>query len=403
MRKKEKSSSLKNFGIVILAVCMLAIGFTAGKLIKVDPMQSLQSLISDEPDLSLFWSVWSIMQSEFVSSEEISNEEMQYGAIRGLVDAYGDPATVFLSPEETELFDSTNEGKYFEGIGAELGYEDRNIIIVSPIDGSPAKEAGIRPGDYILAVDGEELHSGDNIYEVVNMIRGEAGTQVTLTVLHKGDLESTDIEITRGEITVPSMSLEFKEGVACIDIARFTDSSYVAWINAWDNIVSEIKANGTKEVILDLRGNPGGYFDAAVYAADDFLSGTELISYQEDGNGKKQSFTSTNGGDLTDVELVVLIDAGSASASEILAGALSQNDRASIVGESTYGKGTAQAIEEFTDGSSLHVTVFKWLLPDGVWISRDNPIVPDFEVEFTTEDFTNGDDPQFEKALELFR
>ncbi|MCD4811597.1 S41 family peptidase [bacterium] len=403
MNKKENNMNIRSFGVVILAVCMLAIGYTAGKLTKGDPMQSLKTLVSDQPDLSLFWSVWDTMQSEFVNPEGITVEDMQYGAIKGLVDAYDDPATIFLTPEETELFNSSNEGKYFEGIGAELGYEDKNIIVVSPIDGSPAKAAGIRPGDYILAVDGEEIYRGDNIYGVVNLIRGEAGTVVTLTVLHKGDMQSVDIEITRGEITVPSMSFEYKDDIAYIDIARFTDNSYVSWLKAWDKIVDEITENGTKKVIIDLRGNPGGYFDAAVYVADDFLSGTQTISFQEDGNGKKHTFSSTKGGDLTEVELVILVDAGSASASEILSGALSQNDRAIVVGESTYGKGTAQAIENFTDGSSLHITVFKWLLPDESWINRENPIVPDFEVEFTTEDFTNGEDPQLEKALELLK
>ncbi len=403
MSTNENSPTLKSLGVIILSVCMLAVGFTAGKIVKIDPMRSLQNLVSDDPDMSLFWTIWNLMQSEFVNPEDVSNEDMQYGAIKGLVDAYGDPATIFLTPEETAAFNDTNEGKYFEGIGAELGYDEGNIIIVSPIDGSPAKAAGIRPGDYILAVDDTDIKNGDNIYEVVNLIRGEAGSKVTLTVLHKGDLQSTDIEITRGEITVPSMSLEFMDGVAYIDMARFTDTSYVAWVNNWDSIVDEIVLNNTKKVILDLRGNPGGYFDAAVYAADTFLPGTEVISYQEDGNGKRQSFTSKKGGDLTDVELVILVDAGSASASEILSGALSQNDVATIVGVGTYGKGTAQAIEDFTDGSSLHVTVYKWLLPDGTWINRDNAITPDYEVEFNTEDFTNGEDPQLEKALELLK
>jgi carboxyl-terminal processing protease len=398
---KKENTTLKGFGVIILSVCMLAIGFTAGKLVNFDPLSSLQQVSLDKPNMNLFWSIWDIMQSEFVNPTEVTTEDMQYGAIKGLVDSYGDPATVFLTPEETSAFNDTSEGKIFEGIGAELGYEEGNIIVVSPIDGSPAKAAGIRPGDYILAVDGEEIKTGDNIYEVVNMIRGESGSTVTLTILHRGDLESTDIEIIRGQITVPSMSLEFKGDIAYIDLARFTDSSYPSWINNWNNIVDEIVDKDVKKIILDLRGNPGGYFDAAVYAADDFLSGTETVAYQEDGRGKRQTFSSTKGGKLTDVELVILVDAGSASASEILAGALSQNSVATVVGENTYGKGTAQAIEEFSDGSSLHVTIYKWLLPDQTWINRDNPIVPDYVIEYSTEDFTEGEDPQLDKAIEL--
>lgn len=398
---KKENLTLKGLGMVILSVCMLAIGFTAGKLINFDPLSSLSQISSDKPNMNLFWSVWDIMQSDFVNPSEVTTDDMQYGAIKGLVDSYGDPATVFLTPDETAAFNDTNEGKLFEGIGAELGYEDGNIIVVSPIDGSPAKAAGIRPGDYILAVDDQEIKNGDNIYEVVNMIRGESGSTVTLTVLHKGDLESTKIQIERGQITVPSMSLEYIDGIAYIDLTRFTDSSYMSWINSWNDLVDDIVENGTKKVIIDLRGNPGGYFDAAVYAADDFLAGTEVVAYQEDGSGRKQTFSSTKGGDLTDVELVILVDAGSASASEILAGALSQNDVATVVGENTYGKGTAQAIEDFNDGSSLHVTVYKWLLPDETWINRDNPIVPDYVVEYSTDDFTKGNDPQLDKAIEI--
>jgi carboxyl-terminal processing protease len=398
----QKRDATRILGVIILAVCMLAIGFAAGKLINVDVETSLRTITSEKPSLDLFWEVWGIMETEFVNSDEIDQEEKRYGAIKGLVDSYGDPATVFLTPEETETFNSTNEGKYFEGIGAELGYEDGYVIIISPLEGSPAKEAGIRPGDIILSVDGVEISKGDNIYDVVAMIRGEAGTDVTLEVLHKGDLELTEITITRGEITVPSMKVEFlQDDIAYLELARFTDASYLEWVNKWEQTTKEVLDRGVKKMILDLRGNPGGYFDAAIYAADEFLPGKETISIQENGQGRQKEFNSKNGGDLTDIELVILIDEGSASASEILSGALQYHDVAQIVGQSSYGKGTAQAIEDFRDGSSLHVTVFKWLLPDETWINRDNPIVPDYEVEYSTDDFTEGQDPQLDKAIEL--
>jgi carboxyl-terminal processing protease len=398
----KKRDATKVLGVVILAVCMLAIGFAAGKLINVDVETTLRTMTSEKPNLDLFWEVWGVMESEFVNADEIDQEDKKYGAIKGLVDSYGDPATVFLTPEETETFNSTNEGKYFEGIGAELGYEDGYIVIISPLEGSPAKEAGIRPGDVILSVDGENIEKGDNIYDVVTMIRGEAGTDVVLEVLHKEDLEPTEITITRGEITVPSMKVEFTDDdIAYLELARFTDASYLEWVNKWEQTTKEVLDKGVKKMILDLRGNPGGYFDAAVYAADEFLPGKEVISIQEDGQGRQKEFNSKNGGDLTDIELVILIDEGSASASEILSGALQYHGVAQIVGQSSYGKGTAQAIEDFADGSSLHVTVFKWLLPDETWINRDNPIVPDYEVEYSTDNFTEGEDPQLDKAIEL--
>lgn len=403
MENEKNTGLIRILGTITLSVCMLAIGYTAGKVINVDPMESLTNLISDKPELNLFWKVWDVMESEFVTSDEITREQQEYGAIKGLVESYGDPATIFLNPEETESFNSTNEGKYFEGIGAELGYDNGYIIVVSPLDGSPAKEAGIRPRDVIVSVDGEEIDKGDNIYQVVEMIRGESGTKVILEVLHDGDIETTEIEIERGEITVPSMTLDFKEQIAYLDIARFTDSTYLTWVNRWEELKKEIIENDSKKLIIDLRSNPGGFFDAAIYAADDFLSGKEVISIQEDGKGRQQEYKSTQGGDFTDFNVVVLVDAGSASASEILAGALQYHGVAKIVGESTYGKGTAQAIEDFSDGSSLHVTVFKWLLPDGSWLNRDNPITPDYEIEFSNDDFTEGRDPQLEKAIELLR
>jgi carboxyl-terminal processing protease len=403
-RSHNRTDPVKSLGIIVLAVCMLAIGFAAGKLVNVDIESSLGNIASGRPNLELFWTVWDLMENEFVNAGEVDDEEKKYGAIKGLVDSYGDPATSFLTPDETQTFNDTNEGKYFEGIGAELGYENGYIVVISPLEGSPAKAAGIRPGDIILSVDEEEISKGDNIFEVVKMIRGESGTTVKIEVLHKDELDSVEIEVTRGEITVPSMTVDFFDNnIAYVEIARFTDASYLEWINKWEKTIQEILDRGSKKVILDLRGNPGGYFDAAVYTADEFLPGTELISIQENREGIQKEFRSKKGGDLTNVDVVVLVDLGSASASEILAGALQHHGVAIVVGEKTYGKGTAQAIEDFSDGSSLHVTVFKWLLPDGSWINKDNTIIPDYEVEYTTEDFTGGRDPQLDKAIELLK
>lgn len=403
MEKERNLGTTKTLGMIVLAICMLSIGYTAGKLTSFDPINSLENITSNKPDLNLFWSVWDVMESQFVNAENVSIEDKKYGAIKGLVNSYDDSATTFLTPEETKSFQSSNEGKYFEGIGAELGYEDGYVVIITPLDGSPAKAAGIRPRDVILSVDDEKVSKGDNIYTVVEMIRGKSGSKVTLEVLHKGDMGTAKIEITRGEITVPSMTVEFIDGIGYIDLARFTDTTYLTWVNNWEQAVQKVTDNGTKKLILDLRSNPGGFFDAAIYAADDFLPGSEVISIQEDGNGKRQEFKSKKGGALTDMRIVVLVDGGSASASEILAGALKHHKVAKIVGESTYGKGTAQSIEGFSDGSSLHVTVYKWLLPDGTWINPENPITPEYKVEFSNEDFQAGRDPQLDKAIELLK
>jgi carboxyl-terminal processing protease len=237
----------------------------------------------------------------------------------------------------------------------------------------------------------------------VAKIRGEAGTDVVLTVLHKGESEPVEITITRDEITIPSMSLEFigtEEDIAHFKIGRFTEASYDIWVSQWDKNVEEIVDSGVDKMILDLRGNPGGFFDAAIYAGDDFLEEGFVISKQKDADGNIEDYDSTQGGDLLDIELVVLINSGSASASEILAGALKQAERGILIGEETFGKGTAQRVYDLEDGSSLHLTILKWLLPDGSNIERDNAITPDVEVELTNDDFIEGNDPQLDKAIE---
>ena len=401
---RSENSIKRIVGIVILTFCMFVTGFVAGRLFEGNSINILGGDSSDTVDFRLFWEVWNTLEDGYVDADKVDEETMVYGSIKGMVDSLEDPATVFLDPEETEEFNLANEGKYFEGIGAELGYEDGTVIIVSPLEGSPAKEAGLRPGDIILKVNDHEVSSSDTVYDVVALIRGEAGTTVSLEILHEGDMETTIVEIERKEITVPSMSWEIvgdNEDIALINLDRFTDSSYSAWISSWDLIVDEIVNSGKDKIILDLRGNPGGYLDAAIYAADDFLEKGDIIVQQRDRNDNLDVSKASGNGSLLDKEVVVLIDAGSASASEILAGALQQNEKAQLVGESSYGKGTAQSVIDFFDGSSLHLTIMQWLLPDGEGLTRDSSITPDIEVEYTNEDFVNGDDPQMEKAIEM--
>ena len=401
---KENNGS-RIFAVLVIVVVAFCFGVIFGRNIapSADTLLSLGSS-KNKVDISLFWQVWDLLESEYVEKDKVSEENRMYGAIKGLVDSYDDQATIFLDPEETEDFNLSNSGKYFEGIGAELGYEDGAIIIVSPIDGSPAKAAGIRPGDYILSIDDYDVKNGDNVYEIVQKIRGEAGTKVKLEILHKGDLEPVELEITRGEITVPSMTLTYigdKKDIAYIDIARFTEASLNEWKSKWDAVVEDIDSKGVDKVLIDLRGNPGGYFDAGVYAADDFLDVGKVISQQEDGKGNIQTFDSDSGGKLIGKKVVILVDEGSASASEIFAGALQQNDVATVVGSKTYGKGTAQTVVDLSGGSSIHITILKWLLPDGTWLNKENPITPDVVVENTTEDFIKGIDRQYNEALVL--
>ena len=394
----EEDKGKRIFETLVLTVIVFCIGLIFGR--SIAPVND----ISKKVDMSLFWQVWDTLDKNYVEKDKVEDTDKVYGAIKGLVQSYNDPATVFLTPEETKEFNDLNSGKYFEGIGAELGYSDGSIIIVAPIDGSPAKEAGIRPGDLILAVDDYEVKSGDNIYDIVAKIRGESGTKVSLKVLHKGELEPVVLEITRGEITVPSMTLKYvgdSNDVAYIDIARFTESSLSEWESKWDSVAQDVQRSGVDKVLIDLRGNPGGYFDAAVYAADDFLDTGKIISKQEDGNGNVQTFEAKSDGKLLGKKVVIIVDEGSASASEIFTGALQQNKVATVVGTKTFGKGTAQTVIDLADGSSVHVTILKWLLPDGTWLNEENPITPDVEVENSAEDFVKGFDRQYNEALLL--
>lgn len=402
---ENKDKRVKNIGVIILAVCLFAVGFVAGRIFQSNK-GAIDSLVAGSSDVSfdLFWDVWNLMENKYVDSSKIDEQNMLYGSIKGMVNSFDDAATVFLDPEETQAFNEASEGKLFQGIGAELGYEKGQIVVVSPLEGSPAKAAGIKPGDYILAVDGVAITSDETVYDVVAKIRGESGTKVKLTILHKGASESVDIEITRSEITVPSMSLSYKGengSIAVLKVNRFTDATYNEWTANWDEAVNSIVESGAKKMVLDLRGNPGGFFNAAIYAADDFLDAGKVIAKEQDSEGKVQEYTSTKGGKLVNIELVVLVDSGSASASEILSGALKQAGRATVVGEKTYGKGTAQTVIDLSDGSTLHVTILKWLLPDGGWLNKDNPITPDIEVEYSNDDFEAGNDTQMNKAIEI--
>jgi len=399
----EKKTS-KNLGIAILMICLFAIGFVAGRIFQTNK-GAITNVFSGKADVSfqLYWDVWDLMHNKYVDSSKVDDQNMLYGSIKGMVDSFGDAATVFLDPTETEAFNEASEGKLFQGIGAELGYDsDKNIIVVTPLEGSPAKAAGIKVGDHILSIDGVDITTDQTIYDVVAKIRGESGTKVKLEILHDGAATPIELEITRSEITVPSMSVSYvgtDKDIALFKVNRFTDSSYSEWQKNWDDSVESILNSGVKKMILDLRGNPGGYFDAAIYAADDFIDTGKVLAKEQDSDGKVEEFNSTKGGKLVDMEVVVLVDGGSASASEILSGALQQSGRATIIGDKTYGKGTAQSVLNLSDGSTLHVTILKWLLPDGGWLNKDNPITPNIEIANSNEDFLKGIDTQLNRAI----
>jgi carboxyl-terminal processing protease len=410
------SSSAEKFGyifvVLVAFITGLAIGLTPSFRsktadVRTNVNQSIEGIvgrltpskndnIDKNIDFSLFWTVWNEVTTNYVDPK-LSQRDMYYGAIKGMVSALNDPVTTFLTPDETKEYQNGNKGE-FEGIGAELGYKEKQIIIVTPLEGSPAKAAGLLPGDAILAVDGKST-AGMSIVDAVSIIRGKSGTEVKLTIAREGSTEK-EIKIKRGKITVASITYKGMDddGIAVLDVDRFTEATLNEWEAKWTDAIDEIIADDPKALIVDLRGNPGGYFSGATYAAGEFLTVGDVIVQQKDRSGEVLKYTVDREGRLKDIELIVLVNEGSASASEIFAGAIQKNGRGKVLGENTFGKGTAQDVIDYPDGSSLHITVYKWLLPDGKWINPENPIKPDIKVVLDEKTFELGKDPQLDRA-----
>ncbi len=360
-----------------------------------------KSIPSSKIDFSLLGEVLSSINSKFLF-RPIDGQKLLYGAVSGLVNALGDPYSVFLNPEENAEFQDQLEGRY-EGIGAELDVRDDQLIIVAPLEGSPAEAMGVRAGDKILEIEGESTE-GITVYEAVTKIRGATGTVSTLT-LQRGDEEPFEVKITRAEVALESVRFEDKGGGVCyLRVSRFGEGTLGEWDGAVAEVVSRRQSGAgcTRGVVLDLRGNPGGFLNGAVYLASEFIS-SGVVTIEESAGGARQSLrvqTTKNGQALVGVTTIVLINEGSASASEILAAALNERVGAMLVGKTSFGKGTVQEAAELTGGSGLHLTVAKWLTPSGKWIHQIG-LAPNYEVELTDEDINADRDPQLDRALEL--
>lgn len=363
-------------------------------------------------DFSLFWDVWGRLEKSFIDKKALDPQKMVWGAISGMVQSLGDPYTVFLTP--TQQKETKEElGGQFEGIGAQLGIKDKKIVVVAPLKGTPAEKAGIKAGDWIVKVDGKDTASW-TLPEAVSKIRGPRGTKVVLTIVHEGeDLPAeastqagkpVEIAITRDTILVKSVewSREARSGfageVAYLKLSRFGDQTSAEWERAVSEIVSSYQKGEVKGLVLDLRNNPGGYLSGAVYIGGEFLPVGTLIVQQEQASGVRQTYSVDRQGKLFDIPMTILINKGSASASEIVAGALRDHNRAKLVGETSFGKGSIQEAQDLPGGAGLHITTAKWLLPKGEWINGTG-IKPDFEVKMDEKDATA--DPQLEKAIEL--
>ncbi len=354
--------------------------------------------IDKELDFSLFWKAWDTLQEKYIDEESLNNEDLLFGAIRGMMKASGDPYTSFLDPEETENL-SEQIGGEFEGIGAEMGIKDDILTIIAPLDESPAQKAGLEAGDKVLKID-DKLTNDLTLDEAVDLIRGKKGSQVALTIIREGNNETREITVTRDLIKIKSSELEFKENnIAYVRIREFGEQTG----KEMRSTANEIIKKESPGIILDLRNNPGGLLDKSVEIASLMLPRGDVVVIEETSDGNRKEIKSFGGDKLSQIKTIVLINEGSASASEILAGALRDNrNNVTLLGEKSFGKGSVQELVSLPQKTSAKITVAKWLTPNGHSI-MDEGISPDIEVSYTLEDLENQRDPQLEKALEMLK
>lgn len=340
-----------------------------------------------------FWEAWDIVHEQYVD-QPVEDTALMQGAIRGMLEALGDEHTSFMDPEEFKAANESLAGEY-EGIGAYVDTDGEWMTIISPIPGSPAEAAGLRSGDAIIAVDGEDM-TGVNPELVRQKVLGPAGTTIVLTI-QRGDEKPFDVKITRARITIRSAEGKMLEdGIAYVQVATFGDKTTPELIAA----LEELMAQNPKGMILDLRNNGGGYLQTAVEVASQFV-GEGVVLYEQYGDGERISYEAQPGGLATNIPLVVLVNEGTASASEIVAGAIQDHERGRLVGVTTYGKGSVQNWVPLSNGQgAVRVTIAKWLTPDERTIHGIG-LTPDVIVEMTEEDYNNDLDPQLDKAVEV--
>lgn len=399
---------------VVLSLVVLAATFSFGYLVGFKGYQGSlaqfpkvtisREIPEDKKDLdfSLFWRVWDSLNSSYFDKSKVIPANMVYGAIEGMVQALGDPYTVFLPPDKNKVVQEDLQGS-FDGIGIQIGFKGNQLAVIAPLPDSPAEKAGIEAGDFIVGIKDtqkgiERGTVGINITDAVQAIRGPKGTVVTLTLLREGVDEPIVVEVMRESIDVSSVSLTYVgegESLAHIKLLKFGGETQ----GEWESVVAEILTKSeVKGIILDLRNNPGGYLQGAVDIASEFMKSGRVVVVEERGD-EKSEYKVDRLGRFLNTPLVVLVNPGSASASEILAGALRDDKKIQLVGETTFGKGTIQEPQQVDGGAGLHITVARWLTPSGVWVDGEG-LTPDFELEDNSE---TPEDEQLQKAIELLK
>ena len=393
---------------LILFVIAFALGILAGHSLYAksagDPSgaASLKQLIIDRSEnegsieFSQFWSVWDKIKAKYVK-QGVNETDMFYGAVQGMVASLGDPYSVYMPPVEAEDFTKDLSGE-LEGVGAEIGVKNEQLMVISPLPASPAEKAGLKPGDKILAID-KEITLGMDVNTAVSKIRGKGGTQVVLTIVNEEITAPKEITITRAKIIVPSVLFSWKEdNIAYLRIMQFNDDT----IPMLDRYIGQIENNkNTAGIILDLRNNPGGYLESAIQMASRWVDDGVVVS-EKGRNGQSVEHYTEGEHSLSEIKTVVLVNAGSASASEIVAGALQDKEKADVVGEKTFGKGSVQDFEVLPDGSALKLTIAEWYTPDGRNINQEG-ITPDVVVEEDWDNEAVGEDSVLQKGIEMIK
>lgn len=396
LKTGQKNRSGKDYFVILVLIgAAFALGFGLGsRKVQVTVPQQIQLKNTTPPstievDFSLFWDVWQRVTTQHLERGKLDPKKIVEGAISGLVGATDDPYSAFLTAEQNVAAKQELAGIY-EGVGIQIGAKEEKIVVIAPLAGTPAETGGVKANDAILKID-EKPTQGMSLPEAVSLIRGQAGTKVKLT-LQRGEGQPFELELARAKITVKSVEVKFDGQIGILKLSRFGDSTN----SEWDAGVLEVLSRNPAGLILDLRNNPGGFLSSAVHIAQDFVRGR--IVGQKDSSGAIQFFEAQRAGKLTKIPMVVVVNSGTASAAEILAGAMQEKKRAKLVGEVTFGKGTVQDAQELAGGAGLHLTIAKWLLPSGKDINGTG-LAPDFEVKAGEGDV----DVQLEKAKEVLR
>ncbi len=398
----QKISSMKYLFVGILfAAAIFAGGVYLGYTQRPDIDKV--ALLNKDPsgmttaDFAPFWKVWNAINEKYPGANSTTDQERVYGAISGLLGSLNDPYTMFFTPDEAKSFEEEIAGN-FSGIGMEVGMKDKILTAIAAIKGTPAYKAGIQSGDKILKID-DKITSDLSIEDAIKLIRGPKGTTVTLTLFREGETEPIELPIVRDTINIPTLDTELRsDGIFVIKLYSFSANS----TNLFRDAMKEFTASKSDKLLLDVRGNPGGYLDAAVDMASWFLPEGKVVLTEDYGTSRKATVYRSRGYNIFSDQLnfVILIDGGSASASEILAGAMKDYGRAKLVGTQSFGKGSVQEVVDVTKDTIMKITVAKWLTPNGNTIAEKG-LTPDYKVEYTRKDATEKKDPQLDKAVEL--